>query len=125
MRGPFACGALFASNTGATLPKKSKQGYQEFPDVPREKDPGLTTDTPLLFFVDTLKSLDRGHIYFYNSLRFAEVVELVDTSVSKTDGFWPCRFDSGLRHHSKSGPGVLLLAFCISEIDPFKKETHR
>ena len=35
----------------------------------------------------------------------AEVVELVDTSVSKTDGFWPCRFDSGLRHQNKRSKG--------------------
>ena len=39
----------------------------------------------------------------YNALRFAEVVELVDTSVSKTDGLSPCRFDSGLRYQSLQG----------------------
>lgn len=31
----------------------------------------------------------------------AEVVELVDTSVSKTDAFWACEFDSRLRHQNK------------------------
>ena len=50
-----------------------------------------------------MKRLDRPPISIYNSvpfrkIAFAEVVELVDTSVSKTDCFWQCRFDSGLRH---------------------------
>ena len=38
----------------------------------------------------------------YNAHLFAEVVELVDTSVSKTDALWACRFDSGLRYHKKN-----------------------
>ena len=38
----------------------------------------------------------------YKLSPFAEVVELVDTSVSKTDGLCPCRFDSGLRYHKEN-----------------------
>ena len=42
------------------------------------------------FFVVII--LDHMNVKPYNSLRFAEVVELVDTSVSKTDGL--CRAGS-------------------------------
>ena len=45
--------------------------------------------------------LDLDSAIPYNALLFAEVVELVDTSVSKTDGLCPCRFDSGLRYHKE------------------------
>jgi hypothetical protein len=48
-----------------------------------------------------LLTLDHKEVKTYNALRFAEVVELVDTSVSKTDGLSPCRFDPGLRYHLK------------------------
>ncbi len=39
----------------------------------------------------------RIRLHLYNAV--ASVVELVDTSDSKSDGLCPCRFDSGPRYH--------------------------
>ena len=46
--------------------------------------------------------------YQYKFKSLAEVVELVDTSVSKTDGLCPCRFDSGLRYQKWWRPETLI-----------------
>ncbi len=65
-----------------------------------------------------MNRLDRLDLSIYNSSpsensTFAEVMELVDMTVSKTVALRACRFDSGLRHHKKQGAALQCAAPCF------------
>jgi hypothetical protein len=76
----------------------------------------LQTRTVYVLPTNPVITLDHRKTKPYTALRFAEVVELVDTSVSKTDGLCSCRFDSGLRYQREETAPDSSGAFSLSSV---------